>query len=452
MKIAYDFSYDYQVSHREGICVFNSFVFQSLLENYSDVSIEIFTNEINIPELKKGMASYFEKFQNRIRFITPQQRMLKWYEISWNKYLFYTLKQNFYSLLSVVLKRKKEKYKQKRGTARDKKKNLLIKIKSLSDLASESKADVVFGDFVSLKLSHCFKCPKIFMLHDLFTIPLADLFREAMPNIDEINRYAVDNLKQYADEETYFITSGKYIRDEQLLKYVTNLTPDRTTVIPFPPMVRDFKPDQLISEDEFRDKFKINGAYIPYASQNRPNKNVILLLKALKRLKDKGMEISVVTTGDFYNMKKCSDFIKQNGLEKNILQIGTVSEDELYALYKYCTLCAVPTIIEGPGMPQQVLEPLKIGNIPVIAAKSWGIEESLEAVGLSVETADLNWVDLDDDIGLADKIEEVLSNPEPHIEKQKHIIEVYTKRTWADVAHDYRTIFEKAVREDKKNA
>ena len=93
MKIAYDFSHNGFVSHIEGICVYNSFVFQSLLENYPDVSIDIFTNEINIPELKTGMKTYFDRFQNRINFVTELSRTLKWYEISWDKYLFYTLKQ-----------------------------------------------------------------------------------------------------------------------------------------------------------------------------------------------------------------------------------------------------------------------------------------------------------------------------------------------------------------------
>ena len=80
------------------------------------------------------------------------------------------------------------------------------------------------------------------------------------------------------------------------------------------------------------------------------------------------------------------------------------------------------------------------------------IKESLESVGLSMETADLNWVNLDDDKGLANKIENILSNPEPHIEKQKHIIEAYTKRTWADVAHDYMDVFEKVIGKGKDNA
>lgn len=449
MNIAFDFSSKKIVPFREGICVYNAFLFQALLENYPDVSIEIFTNEINVPEIKRGMAAYYSKFEKRIEFVTPQSKPAKWHEISWGKFVGYSLKQLFYSLLLFI--EKKEKYGKKKKNLLDKKKALFsIEIKSLSELASESNADVVFSDFVTLNVGNYFKCPKVFMLHDLFTIPLADLFRDSVSNIDEINQNAVENLQQYANEGAYFITSGKYIRDEQLLKYIKNLPMGRTMVIPFPPMIRTFKLDSLMTEKEFRDRFKINGAYIPYASQNRPNKNVILLLKALKRLKDKGIQITVVTTGDFCNIKKCAEFIDKNSLGNYIRQIGTISEDELYALYKYSSMVVVPTIIEGLGMSGQCLEALSFGSIPVVHAKSWGIKESLESVGLSMETADLNWVDLDDDKGLADKIEDVLSNPYPHIEKQKHIIEAYTKRTWADVAHDYMNVFKQAIKENRK--
>ena len=57
-----------------------------------------------------------------------------------------------------------------------------------------------------------------------------------------------------------------------------------------------------------------------------------------------------------------------------------------------------------------------------------------------METADLNWFELDDYEGLARTIEEVISNPQQHIEKQKHILSAYLKRTWQEVANDYMEI------------
>lgn len=448
MKIAIDQSFNVAgCFYREGIFVYNCFLAESLLANNKDLHIDIWCIEENVNEFKRVYSSAVEKYQNRIHFITQTIARKRWYQINLFKYVFCTIKQNLYETLYKITKNKH--YYNRTNKWKSKKHNLCL-FCSLPELISKSDADVAFVDFVSLTGAHNFRGPKVFMLHDLFTIPLADLFRDLLTNIDELNKNAVDNLKQYADEGTYFVTSGTYIRDEELLKYVSNLSPKKTSVIPFPPMIKKFNANEILSEQEFRKKFHINGAYIPYASQIRPNKNVILLLKALNRLHKKGVKVSVVTTGDFYGLKECADYIHENHLENIVIQTGSLSENDLYALYKYASLAVIPTIIEGLGMSGQCLEALSFGTIPVIHAKSWGIKESLELVGLSMKKADLNWVDLDDDKGLAKKIEEVLKNPKTHIEKQKHIIDAYTKRTWDDVAHDYMNLFKKIINKKHK--
>jgi len=450
MKIAIDQSFEGIGSfYREGIFVYNGFLVDALLTNNKNLEIDIWCIKENMEEFKRVYAESIKKYPDRINFITQVLVNPKWYQRNFFKYVWYAIIQNFYELLFKVTRKRKSlclltKYK-------DKKHALSAPIiRPLSKMVSKSDADVSFIDVVILQGAHLFKGPKVFMLHDLFTIPLVDLFRDLIPDIDELNRKAIDNLKRYADEGAYFVTSSTYIRDEQLLKYVSNLSYDKTSVISFPPMIKKFNTDEVLTEKKFRKKFNIDCAYIPYASQNRPNKNVILLLKALKRLKANGVKISVVTTGNFRGLKRCASYIKKNKLENMIIEIGSVSENDLYALYKYASLAVIPTIIEGLGMSGQCLEALSFGTIPVIHAKSLGIKESLELVGLSMESADLNWVDLNDDKGLAEKIEEVLKNPNSHIEKQKHIIDAYTKRTWDDVAHDYMDLFEKIINKEHK--
>ena len=418
MKIACDFSHDTFVSCKEGICVYNAFLFQSLLKNFSNLELEIYTLEINIPELIKSMDAYYETFKKRISFITPLWKVKKFYKIPYLKCFFHILKYIYYSTLFCLTK--KQKFSKKIQKTSMNLKLLSMEIsKDLPTLASESNANIVFIDHGALKLGHFFKIPKVFMCHDLFTIPFANLFRELYPNIDFLNKQSIENLSQYAKEGTFFVTSAKYIQDQQLLKYIKELKPEMTSIIPYPPMLHNFSTDSIASENDIRFKFDIKGKYIFYPSQNRPNKNIILLLKALNHLKKEKIEISVVTTGDFYLLPKCANFIKENELDNYILQVGAISEKDLYALYKYSSMVVVPTIIEGPGMPQQVLEPLKIGNIPVICTKCYGVKESLESVGLSMNKADLNWVDLDDDITLSNKIKDVLAFPPPPYQKTK---------------------------------
>ena len=440
MKILFDFSFDFFVSAKEGIVVYNSFLFQSLLENYPNLEIEIYTNEINVKTLQQSMLTYWDKFKNRIYIITPSFTR-KWYQINLFKYVFCAIKQNLYELLHKITKNKH--YYNRTNKWKNNKHNLYL-MYSLHELIAKSDADVAFNDIVGLTGTHYFSGPKVFMLHDLFTIPFVDLFRDSMPNIDKINQNAVNNLNKYADEGTYFVTSTPYIRDEHVFKYLKNV--HDCYVINYPPMLRDYSKIKLMPENDIRKKFGINGPYTFYASQNRPNKNVILMLKTLKRLKDKGVDFTLVTTGRMDTLKVTQEYVKKNNLSDRIIETSQLDEQELYTLYKYSSLAVIPTIIEGLGMSGQCLEALSFGTIPVIHAKSFGIRERLKMVGLSMKTADLNWVDLDDDEGLAKKIEEVLKNPKPHIEKQKHIIEAYIRRTWSDVAKDYMDLFNQIVK------
>lgn len=444
MKILFDFSFDGFVSSQEGICVYNSFLFQALLENYPNVELEIYTNEINVPNLHKSMSAYYNKFKHRIHIITPTQTTRKpWRHINLTKYAFCGIKQNLYKLLYKLTHNKH--YRARINKWRDKKYALKMYVRPLSELIAESNADVAFNDIVGLTGTHKFKGPKLFMLHDLFTIPFMDLFRDLIPDIDNVNKKAIENLNKYADEGTCFVTATPYIRDEHVLKYISNVA--ECHVINYPPMLRDYSGVRLMSEKDVRKKFGIKGPYTFYASQNRPNKNVMLMLKALKLLKDKGVDFTLVTTGRIDTLKATKEYVEKNNLADRIVETGSLSEQDLYALYKYSAAAVVTTIIEGPGMPQQVLEPLTIGNIPVICSKCLGADSSMRIFGLDPDKVDLNWVDLDDDKGLAEKIQEVLKNPKPHIAKQKHIIDAYKKRTWDDVAHDYMKLFKQITKQ-----
>ncbi len=398
MKIAVDLSFGFYVSvYREGITVYNNFLFDSLLKLSPENKIEFWADAVN-------KEDFFKCYQN--------------------------LFDNYPDQTSVIFNEDELAFKQKIKT---------------------SNADIVFLDCVRFEHAHYSSAPKVFMLHDLFTIPLRDLFYQSVPNIDFINTAAVSNLSLYAKNRAFFVINSMYIRDNHLFKYVQNISPDKTNIISYPPMLRTFKTENILSEEEFKSKFNITTPYMPYPSQNRTNKNLIVILRALKRLKEKNIKITLVTTGRIGMVASNLKYVSENDIQDMILETGSLSEQDLYALYKYANLTVVPTIIEGPGMPQQTLETLMLKGIPVIHAKSWGIKESLESVGLAMETADLNWFELDDDEALALKIEEVLNNPTSHIEKQRHILAAYTKRTWEDTARDYMKVFEIAIAENKKH-
>lgn len=427
MKLAICYDYGFPTDPtREGIGVYCKFLFNSLMDFKKDLKIEFYCYSFNIENCKLLCPDVIKKYPQRISFICEktnnnalslkQKLKIFGYKLKY----FFTKKQKYLDKINKILNSNPKDLE-----------------KSLQELAELSNADAVYVMHPNLKLGKYFKCKKIVQIHDLFPISLRDKFLELDPNIDEANSIMSKNLMEYAKQNTKFVSSSNYIAQNHSLKYIDGVKQEQLVVIPYPPMLKEFSTDNILSEKEFRKKFNIDGNYIPYPSQNRPNKNLIVLLKALKILKDKNIQIKLVTTGSVATLKSTFDYVKNNDLQSLIIEIGSISQEDLFALYKYSSLVVIPTIIEGPGMPQQALEPLKIGNIPVVCSKCLGVKESLESVGLSFETADLNWFDYDDYKTLAHNIEKVLQNPKENIKKQKHIISHYTRITWADVAKKY---------------
>lgn len=449
MKLAIAYDYDIPADiRREGIGVFAIYLLNAIMEYHNDIKLEFWTYSFNKENIKIVFKDIFEKYPNRVKIFDESHGYKKSVELKKIIPCFPIYFKIFkYRLKYFFLRRKR--YLDKISSIHV---QLLVKLQEgieqlkygLVDLIDKySKADFVYCFFVSLKIGKYFSCPKFVQVHDLFTIPLYDLFKEdfGAKNLEKSNKMILDNLEDYALKDTVFISSSKYIANEHSLKYIPNIKSKQIAVIPFPPMIKDFNDALLIDKQTFKSKYKIGDIYIAFPSQNRPNKNWIVILEALKILRDKDIKIQFVTTGKVDSVIKTKNFAKENRLDDLIVEVGSLSVEELYALYKYSNLVVGSSIIEGMGISGQVLEALKVGNIPIIHTKSLGIKESLENVGLTMETADLNWFDFDDSKTLAKLIEEVIKNPQPHIEKQRKVLEAYTKITWKDVADNYVRLF-----------
>lgn len=432
IAIAYDFKGPADI-RREGIGAFAIYLLNAIMKYHPDVELEFWTYFFNVNNLKLTFQDIFDNYPNRVQVFSnkPQKTIRIQLKILRNKIKYFFTK--------------KEKYKNKINSLKyghyDENAS-----KELIEIANkESKADVVYSLFVTLELGKYFNCPKFMQVHDLFTLPLFDLFKDDFGENDlkKANDAVLKNLEEYAKQNAIFISSSEYVAKNHSLKYIPNITPDQVAVCSFPPMIKDFKENNKITKDSFKTKYNIGKIYMAYPSQNRPNKNWIVILEALKILKDKGINIQFVTTGKVDAVKKTKEFVEKNNLKDLIVEVGSLSIEELYYLYKYSNLVVASTVMEGMGISGQALEALKIGNIPVIHTKSIGIEESLKSVGLTLDTADLNWFELNDSRKLADLIEDVLKDPKTHIEKQKHILEAYTRKTWEDVANDYLELFKK---------
>lgn len=444
MIVAFVLDFQGAISRREGIMTYVGYLLNGILEYDDKITIEIWLYSDNIHSFENDYSDILVKYGSRVKVFDETLRK----NYSKGKYkhkiksiLYEKISKMLYSLgfhtLGDVFYNKIELHKR-------------IFDRSTCDLAKAvndvSKADCVFVPFPGLTEALRINKPIVMQIHDLFTIPLIELFtKETFPRANYIkqNRLISGILKSYAKKGTYFVCSSKYTRDSQILKYIKGTDINHCRVISFPPMYTEHKMEDIISEREFRDKFGINGKYIAFPSQNRANKNLITLLKAIKTLQSEGIDIVLVTTG---KMADCNSTRKYAALYPElVIEVGNLTEIELVSLYKYSTLVVCPNIIEGMGISGQGLEAISAGK-PVVHGLSLGIKESLENVGLNLDSAMLNWVECDDYIEMASKIKYVMQNIDAVVENQKNVLVAYNKKTWNEVGHNYIDLFKEITR------
>lgn len=159
---------------------------------------------------------------------------------------------------------------------------------------------------------------------------------------------------------------------------------------------------QVVSEEtkrSVREKYKISIPYILYVGSIEERKNLLLLVKALKGLKE---DISVIAIGRRTSYTdRVETYIRENHLEDRVRIWSGVPFRELPAFYQMATLFVYPSFFEGFGIP--ILEAQRSG-IPVIAATGSCLEEAGGSSAL--------YTNPHNDQELRDLIETVLHDPQ----------------------------------------
>lgn len=119
------------------------------------------------------------------------------------------------------------------------------------------------------------------------------------------------------------------------------------------------------------DKYKIKGPYMLYVGSIEDRKNLLLLIKALKNIKE---DISVVAIGKRTPYTtRVETYIKENFLSDRVHILHGIPYRELPSFYQQATLFVYPSFFEGFGIP--ILE-AQLAGIPVIAATGSCLEEA----------------------------------------------------------------------------
>jgi len=129
-------------------------------------------------------------------------------------------------------------------------------------------------------------------------------------------------------------------------------------------------------------------------------KNHETALKTIQLLQHNGINnIHLIKTGPITS--EWMGLIKSYGLEKKVINIGTVPREDLPSLYNSVDLLLFPSVYEGLGLPP--LEAMACGT-PVVSSNAASLPEVVGDAGLMRDPNDY--------VGFADDIKVILSNDE----------------------------------------
>jgi glycosyltransferase involved in cell wall biosynthesis len=186
-----------------------------------------------------------------------------------------------------------------------------------------------------------------------------------------------------------------------------------------------------------------NGAadfpFLFYASQFRPSKNIINLLRAYDHLlKRRYIGFKLVLTGRPDAMPEVGEFLDAHNLRNDVLCLHGLSNQEWAACYKLATLAINPTLAEG-GCPFTFSEALSVGT-PVVMSRIAVTEEVIN----DPEIQEVTFFDPYDWEDIASRIEWALANRDELYDNQRKYYEnVVSQRTWQHVVREYVAILDR---------
>ncbi|MDG4854511.1 MULTISPECIES: glycosyltransferase [unclassified Mesorhizobium] len=179
--------------------------------------------------------------------------------------------------------------------------------------------------------------------------------------------------------------------------------------------------------------------YLFYASQFRPNKNILNLLKAYEIvLRRKFYQCKLILTGHLDYAPEVRKFLEERRLGYDVILAQDVSDQMLAALYRGAALAVNPTLYEG-GFPFTFTEAMSVGT-PVIMSRIPQTEEFIKE-----ELADQMLFDPLSPEEIAEKIVFGLNHRSELYDLQFPLYELLRERTWRDVAMEHVVAFEKIL-------
>jgi len=167
-----------------------------------------------------------------------------------------------------------------------------------------------------------------------------------------------------------------------------------------------------------------------------PRKNVVTLMKAFRKLMEKGFDgYKLVIAGDKgWLYEEIFKEVDRSDLKHEILFLGVVRDADLPMLYNCADMFVYPSLYEGFGLPP--LEAMACG-IPVIISNTSSLPEVIGNAGIMVDPGDVN--------SLSEAMYNVLEDKELRSQMSKNGLKRAKLFSWEKAAKEILEIYDEAL-------
>jgi len=184
--------------------------------------------------------------------------------------------------------------------------------------------------------------------------------------------------------------------------------------------------------------------FLFFASQFRPNKNILTLLRAYEHLlRTRYVGHKLILTGRPDIMPNIAQFVTERRLEHDVLFLHGLSLSELAACYHLADLSVNPSLAEG-GCPFTFTESLSVGT-PVVMSRIPVTEEVLTDPTLR----ELSLFDPYDWQDCAARIEWALAHRDDLLAIQRPTYEQLCRRRWSHVVREHVDVIDRIAAEQQ---
>lgn len=288
------------------------------------------------------------------------------------------------------------------------------------------EADVMYVPYVPPpRLFPFAEIPTVYSIHDIQQVHFPEFFTPE----EHVEREA--SFAKCVDHATVIQASSRYMARD-FCDHFPKLNESNVEVIPEGVDVELFS--RGVPGNDVVERYGLPALFLFTPAQLWHHKNHLTILKALKRLRERGLVLPWVLTGAEYNAAEgIFDFVREHSLEDQFFYLGVVPFEDVIALHHRARLLVTASLYESSSLP--VLEAAAAGT-PIVAGRIPPHEEM-------AENLEMRLFPPTDDAELAKVLEAAWADEEASRAQVAANREGVLRYSWDNAARMYLDLFER---------